>query len=126
MKVLAGELQETVYHAPDPASATDGEGCAPLQIKSDTTHHVNDVTYISDDIGLHRVYNPSSSKLAVSLHSKFVFSSFDILMSIEIVANAGLYLVYTPPNAADFGYNIYNEATGKSSFVCQAQTVSRQ
>lgn len=65
MKVLAGELQETVYHTPD----TDSDS-GPLEIKSDTTHKVNDVTYISDEIGLHRVHNPSSTQLAVSLHSK--------------------------------------------------------
>lgn len=29
---------------------------------------MNEVTYISDDIGLHRVHNPSSDQVAVSLH----------------------------------------------------------
>lgn len=32
-------------------------------------------------------------------------------------------LVYTPPNAADYGYNVYNEATGKAFFVPQAKSV---
>lgn len=36
------------------------------------------------------------------------------------------FLVYTPPNAADYGYNIYNEVTGKASFVQQAQTVPQK
>lgn len=36
------------------------------------------------------------------------------------------HLVYTPPNAADYGYNIYNEVTGKASFVQQAQAVPQK
>ncbi|CAG8935726.1 unnamed protein product [Penicillium salamii] len=97
MKILAGTLQETVYRIPDQASER-----APLEIKSDTRHTMNDVAYISDDIGLHRVYNPSSDQVAVSLH------------------------LYTPPNAADYGYNVYNEATGKACFVPQAKSVPQK
>jgi hypothetical protein len=64
MKVLAGELTETVYNMPE-------RGCEskPLSIKSDTTHHADQVTYISDNIGLHRVHNPHPTHVAVSLHS---------------------------------------------------------
>ncbi|KAJ5101231.1 hypothetical protein NUU61_003453 [Penicillium alfredii] len=97
MKVLAGELQETVYRTPDQNEA----GSRPLEVLSDRRHAMDDVTYISDDIGLHRVHNPSHNQIAVSLH------------------------LYTPPNAADYGYSIYNEATGKSSFVAQARSVSQ-
>ncbi|KAJ5120436.1 Cysteine dioxygenase type I [Penicillium bovifimosum] len=93
MKILAGTLQETVYRIPE------GDDRGPLEIKSDTRHGMNDVAYISDDIGLHRVHNPSSDQIAVSLH------------------------LYTPPNAADYGYNVYNENTGKASFVPQAKAV---
>ncbi|PLN85632.1 cysteine dioxygenase [Aspergillus taichungensis] len=112
MKVLAGELCETVYRAP-PSSAHDdhesgyGSGGGtdeeqpdkPLQIKSVNTHGLNQVAYISDEIGLHRVHNPSSSRVAVSLH------------------------LYTPPNAADYGYNIFDEKTGKACFVPQAKSI---
>ncbi|KAL2827465.1 RmlC-like cupin domain-containing protein, partial [Aspergillus pseudoustus] len=65
MKVLAGNLRETVYHTPekDRSGAT-----APLRVLSEKEHSPNDVTYIADDIGLHRVYNPSPTKVAVSLH----------------------------------------------------------
>lgn len=79
MKVLAGELRETVYHAPDSSSQCAGN---PLQIKSATTHQPNAVSYISDDIGLHRVHNPSRNQLAVSLHCKFALcSSFGCLLT---------------------------------------------
>ncbi|KAJ5141102.1 DNA-directed RNA polymerase III subunit RPC2 [Penicillium atrosanguineum] len=97
MKVLAGQLHETVYHAPE---NKPGE-TKPLAVKSATTLGMNEVTYIADDIGLHRVHNPSSNQLAVSLH------------------------LYTPPNAADYGYNIFDEATGSASHVSQAHSVPK-
>jgi cysteine dioxygenase len=72
MKVLAGELHETVYKSPD-----NGHGeSKPLEIKSSNTFGMNEVTYISDDIGLHRVHNPSSEQVAVSLHCEYNSSHF--------------------------------------------------
>ncbi|KAI5457513.1 putative cysteine dioxygenase Cdo1 [Mariannaea sp. PMI_226] len=94
LKVLAGELTETVYHPPN----KDGGKSSPLALKSQTTHQADQVTYINDKIGLHRVHNPNPTQVAVSLH------------------------LYTPPNAADYGYNIFDETTGKASFVPQAKT----
>ncbi|KAJ5831819.1 hypothetical protein N7474_000130 [Penicillium riverlandense] len=94
MKILAGELEETVYHMPD----QDAETKAPLEIKSQKVYRSNEVTYISDDIGLHRVRNPSNNKYLT------------------------LTSVY-PPNAADYGFNIFDEKTGKASFVPQARSV---
>lgn len=35
-----------------------------------------------------------------------------------------IFAVYTPPNAADYGYNVFNEETGKSSHVSQASSVA--
>ncbi|KAL1846468.1 hypothetical protein Plec18170_009194 [Paecilomyces lecythidis] len=95
MKVLSGELHETVYENP----GTESDHSKPLTVKSSTTHKANQVTYISDKIGLHRVHNPSSNEVAVSLH------------------------LYTPPNAADYGYNIFDEATGRASHVSQARSL---
>lgn len=63
MKVLAGQLRETVYRAPGQSGSS-----GPLEIMSEKEHSMNEVTYISDDIGLHRVHNPSSDQVAVSLH----------------------------------------------------------
>lgn len=70
MKILAGELHETVYKSPE---KKPGES-KPLEIKSSNTFGMNEVTYISDDIGLHRVHNPSSEQIAVSLHCEFIGS----------------------------------------------------
>lgn len=67
MKVLAGELMETVYHTPE--SQADRSG--PLKLKSETVHTMDAVTYISDGIGLHRVHNPNPNQVAVSLHCEF-------------------------------------------------------
>jgi cysteine dioxygenase len=120
MKILAGTLQETVYDLPDQGSDCPG----PLDIKSDSRHTMNDVAYISDDIGLHRVYNPSSDQVAVSLHCEFCTEDFEPLSWCLVLTEASP--VYTPPNAADYGYNIYNEKTGKASFVPQAHSVPQK
>lgn len=66
MKVLAGHLHETVYHSPK----NKAEQSKPLSVKSANTFGMNEVTYISDDIGLHRVHNPSPDQVAVSLHCR--------------------------------------------------------
>ncbi|KAL7656996.1 hypothetical protein ACMYSQ_006053 [Aspergillus niger] len=92
MKIIGGELNEVIYDTPDPARGHD----APLTVKQETTYKTDEVAYICDQIGLHRVMNPQKDQVAVSLH------------------------LYTPPNAADFGYNIYDRETGRSSHVYQA------
>ncbi|CAH0045958.1 unnamed protein product [Clonostachys solani] len=92
LKVLAGELTETIYDTPE------DEG-HPLRVKKQSTYHTDQVTYMSDEIGLHRVHNPHPTQVAVSLH------------------------LYTPPNAADIGYNVFDEATGKASFIAQAKSL---
>lgn len=92
MKILKGTLKETLYawpcqHSDNSAScATDpsqsdcpstehtcsaGPGPlepAALQIQRDTAYHQDQVTYMSDKLGLHRITNPSDSEVAVSLH----------------------------------------------------------
>ncbi|KAI1035567.1 hypothetical protein LB504_005989 [Fusarium proliferatum] len=92
LKVLAGELTETIYNMPEKVCEE-----RPLSIKSANTHQADQVTYISDDIGLHRVHNPHPTQVAVSLH------------------------IYTPPNAADIGYNVFDESTGRASFMAKAE-----
>jgi cysteine dioxygenase len=110
MKILDGELNESVYHTP-----TAEDHNAPLKIKKDTTYQPNEVAYISDQIGLHRVINQSKDRLAVSLHCTFTDHG-----SSDEYGLTNDPAVYTPPNAADFGYNIYDPKTGKSSHVFQA------
>lgn len=82
MKVLSGNLKETLYDWPagakpiEPKPATR-EDLAPrrpseyerqMVVKRETILGRDDVTYISDALGLHRVGNPSDTEVAVSLH----------------------------------------------------------
>jgi len=94
MKVLKGTLQETLYgwpcqRADNPASCAHADqqlqsecpsaehtcsaGSGPLepaalQIQRDIAYGEDQVTYMSDKLGLHRIANPSETEFAVSLH----------------------------------------------------------
>uniref|UniRef100_A0A034WKK9 Cysteine dioxygenase n=3 Tax=Endopterygota TaxID=33392 RepID=A0A034WKK9_BACDO len=85
MKMLKGDLKETRYKMPCTQAIemsngvdigqmdSDSEGehvfdSAELTPEGDTTITVNDVAYINDNLGLHRVENPSHIETAVSLH----------------------------------------------------------
>lgn len=97
MKVLKGTLKETLYAMPpDSESRESSRSSTPPQPIRETTYHENQVTYVSDKIGLHKVLNPSPNEVAVSLH------------------------LYTPPHAANFGFNLFDEKTGKATHIQQA------
>ncbi|XP_073845625.1 cysteine dioxygenase type 1 isoform X2 [Musca autumnalis] len=78
MKMLKGELMETRFTWPENTTAEDhldsiaeGEEFEyhdALQVLGQRTMGLNDVAYINDNLGLHRVENPSHSDTAVSLH----------------------------------------------------------
>lgn len=102
MKILSGTLEETLYEWPagakpmQPREATKEDVASrkpdferQMTVKRRTALGRNDVTYISDALGVHRIGNPSSTELAVSLH------------------------LYTPPWAAKYGCQIFNEKTGQ-------------
>ncbi|KAF2824985.1 cysteine dioxygenase type I [Ophiobolus disseminans] len=91
MKILKGSLKETRYAWPT-VSRNNAEE-RPLQSISSTTYEVNQVTYMSDKLGLHRIANPDPNGYAVSLH------------------------LYTPPNAAVYGCNVFNEKNGISTHL---------
>lgn len=94
MKILQGTLKEELFTMP----LSDSPSSEPLQVIQETIYNQDDVAYVCDTIGLHRISNTSKNKdFAVSLH------------------------LYTPPNAADHGYHIYDEKTGKRVFICQAK-----
>lgn len=93
MKMLNGTLRETIYEQ----SSHEGEAPAPLK---ETTYERDQVTYISDKIGLHKVENASSTKNAVSLH------------------------LYTPPHAHNYGFNLFDDKTGKKSHITNAPLFS--
>ncbi|KAI0243455.1 hypothetical protein L0F63_007101, partial [Massospora cicadina] len=62
MKILDGQLQEYLYSWPE-----DHSNASPMRCNRTTSYHKNQVTYIHDKIGLHRVKNATSSN-SLSLH----------------------------------------------------------
>lgn len=93
MKILKGSLRETVYSEPTQA----GEAPQPLRV---TTYVENQVTYISDKIGLHKIANMSDEEPAFSLH------------------------LYTPPHAHNYGFNLFDERSGKRLHIKSAPLYS--
>uniref|UniRef100_A0A8R1DN15 Cysteine dioxygenase n=1 Tax=Caenorhabditis japonica TaxID=281687 RepID=A0A8R1DN15_CAEJA len=61
VKILDGALTETKYHWPRKKHV-------PLEIYEGNTFDVNGVSYMNDELGLHRMENKSHSNGAVSLH----------------------------------------------------------
>ncbi|KAK4176007.1 RmlC-like cupin domain-containing protein [Triangularia setosa] len=87
MKILRGDLTETRYAFPEA-----GEEEKPMKVISEKVYKENQVAYMADELGVHRVWNRGSD-FAVSLH------------------------LYTPPNVAKGGCHIFNEKTGKKSHI---------
>ncbi|KAK2769838.1 Cysteine dioxygenase [Emmonsiellopsis sp. PD_33] len=101
MKILKGSLRETLYAWPQEDKLRKGEP-SPLDITRDTVYRENQVTYMSDKLGLHKISNPDPENFAISLH------------------------LYTPPNAAHFGFSLFDERTGRSQHIKQAKFFSNK
>ena len=67
MKVLKGSLKETLFSWPNQSVLNNGEP-SPPKVKKETMYQENQVTYMSDQLGLHQVTNPDPDNVAVSLH----------------------------------------------------------
>lgn len=65
MKVLQGSLEEVKYAWPE---GDENEDAPTMRPTGKTPLHLDQVCYMSDKLGLHRVGNASHSELAVSLH----------------------------------------------------------
>lgn len=63
MKLLDGQLEEVRFCWPEPT-----EDQSQMKETGRTLLDTNDVCYINDTLGLHRVQNPSHTDKAVSLH----------------------------------------------------------
>lgn len=100
MKILKGSLKEFLYSWPEEKSQAPYSPESPLRITKETVYGENQVTYMSDQIGLHRISNPDPNNYAVSLH------------------------LYTPPNAAAYGFSIFDERTGRSRHIKQSDFYS--
>lgn len=89
MKILQGELCETRYAWPEgqeTSNTVDGRTAQGLKELQKYKLGLNEICYINDSLGLHRVENPSSVNPAVSLH------------------------LYSPPFST---CSIFNEQTGR-------------
>ncbi|KAF2030635.1 cysteine dioxygenase type I [Setomelanomma holmii] len=98
MKILRGSLTETRFAWPTIERNKNED--RPLQVLSKKTFEQNQVTYMSDKLGLHRITNPDPSNYAVSLH------------------------LYTPPNAAVYGCNTFTESNGQPHHMKTCSTYS--
>ncbi|TRX89348.1 hypothetical protein FHL15_009785 [Xylaria flabelliformis] len=107
MRILHGDLTETRYDFPD------GDKEKPMEMKSERVHKEGTVAYMADELGLHRVSNHGSD-FAVSLHRRFSVAA-SIGAPYGHLANR--LIVYTPPNVARQGCNIFNPETGKKTHV---------
>ncbi|EAA58969.1 hypothetical protein AN4081.2 [Aspergillus nidulans FGSC A4] len=97
--VLKGNLQETLYTWPDQDKVQHGQS-SPPEVTKVTTYGENQVTYMSDKLGLHKIHNPDPNEPAISLH------------------------LYTPPNAANYGFCVFDEKSGKASHIKQSHFYS--
>lgn len=63
MKILRGTLKETRYNFPK------NNATAP-EVIGEKVYKENEVTYMADELGLHKITNPDPEAIAVSLHRK--------------------------------------------------------
>ncbi|CAF0849822.1 unnamed protein product [Didymodactylos carnosus] len=69
MKCLDGKLVETRYEWPtEDDQQEDDKKEKPMKLKYQSDLNYNDVLYINDSLGLHRVENPSHTDKCVTLH----------------------------------------------------------
>ncbi|MCJ1274408.1 hypothetical protein MMC21_002204 [Puttea exsequens] len=90
MKMLQGCLEEVQYEWPD---GLNEDRASPLKAKKISSLRQDDVTYISDEHGLHKLSNMDPEVYAVSLH------------------------LYVPPNAAKNGCDVFDANTGRATHV---------
>ena len=99
MRILKGSLTESRYtlgdFCPDGETMEIGPIGRPIpKLIRRTVYAEGQTTYMSDDLGMHKISNEQSD-IAVSLH------------------------LYTPPNAAREGCNVFCGRTGRKSHVEQ-------
>lgn len=90
MKILSGQLTETRYEFPNKEGSNEDHGS--MSLLSEKVHTEDQVAYMNDDLGVHKMWN-NGSDYAVSLH------------------------LYTPPNIVRHGCFIFDEATGERTHV---------
>lgn len=78
MKVLKGRLTETRFATPTDKDREDHRSMTKIR---ETTYSENQVTYMADTLGVHRISNPDPTDYAVSLHCKIAALNPEIVAS---------------------------------------------
>ncbi|XP_064388543.1 cysteine dioxygenase 1-like [Halichondria panicea] len=68
LKVLSGEVKETMYAWPGSGVSPSHSSTPTMEVTGSESVLIDDVAYINNEIGLHRVENPSHTDQAVTLH----------------------------------------------------------
>lgn len=99
VKVLSGQLQESIYEFPQTE-----DGAAPLRLTSESIFGENQATYMEDSYGVHRMGNPRDDIPCVSLHVYSpAYSSCGIFDRVSGArSTADLKTVYTPFTHSDY------------------------
>jgi hypothetical protein len=82
MKILRGTLTETRYEFPEEGSEEQKE----MKVISKKRYEENQVAYMADELGLHRITNEGSD-FAVSLHREYSLKK----MPLRILLTLGQY-----------------------------------
>lgn len=112
MKVLRGSLKETRFAWPEQPHVPK-----PLKVLQERVFHENQVTYMSDQLGLHRIKNMDPHDFTYSLHRRFAPVPHRDHPWEGMADELTLFPVYTPPNAQQKGCHIFKRDTGESSHI---------
>lgn len=87
MKILRGDLTETRYEFPNSDEAQ------PMRMISERTYKENQVAYMADELGLHKIQNKGTD-YAMSLHCRFCPLGFASDLALVHVSLAAARLVW--------------------------------
>lgn len=117
MKILHGSLTESRYEFPN------SDKQQPMELISQKTYKENEVAYMADELGLHKMENRGDD-YAISLHCRCsphpAASSREAASFACCIGTCRLTSdepVYTPPNVAKSGCHTFNPITGERSYV---------
>ncbi|KAK2038699.1 hypothetical protein LZ31DRAFT_608068 [Colletotrichum somersetense] len=103
MKIFKGELTETRYDYPKSHKGLDTtvgkSDRRHMDVMAESIYTANEVAYISDDLGVHKIWNKDND-FAISLH------------------------LYTSPNTVRDGCYMFDAGTGKDTLIKRCEIYS--
>jgi len=127
VKVLDGQIQETIYDYPD--SSDTGN---PLRLNTEAIYSPEQATYIDDSYGVHKMGNPSMETPCVSLHIYSPpFSACNIFDRVsgmkKLISFKTVYDTNPPPEVLDTANNagsVKEEAKSKQYILKSVDKIS--